>query len=44
MLFLKLIFKMLSYTLYIGIYESGFDKTLKVVHLKPHVVYTVNDV
>ena len=44
MQFLKLIFKMLSNTIYKGIYDSGFDKTLKVVHLKSHVVNTVNDI
>ena len=42
MQFLKLIFKMLSYPLYSGINESGFDKTLKVVHLKPDYENTVN--
>ena len=33
MLFLKRISKMLSNS-FINVYESGFDKTLKVVHLK----------
>lgn len=42
MLFLKRIFKMLSNTLYKGIYESGLDKTLKFVHLKSDVDNTVN--
>ena len=36
MLFLKRIFKMLSNS-FINVYESGFDKTLKVVHLKEHL-------